>query len=403
MIDAVDPATGHVVAEIPETPPAQLGELVEDARRALAVEAEWRVPAVRAATFGRLGRALLADEEALAELECRDAGTPLSRARMEVTAAARQFAEADRLGGRTRALGPDVHEYTLHEPWGVCGAILSWRRPLYAAARVAAAALAAGNALILKPSELASLSALRLADLAAEAGVPRGLLQVATGAGETGAALAAAADHVTFAGSAATAAGVGEACARRLVPLELALDGPPAAIWFADADLDRAVRAVVDTLLRGAGVRLLVERPLHDAATARVARALAAVTVGPGMDDKQLGPLISERTLARALAALAGAAVVAGGEHAGGLFLRPALVAGAPPEPVCAPVVWATPFDDDSEVAVPAGVAAVWTRDVARAHRVAAAVPARRVLINGGDDDGEPPVYSRVKSVRVAL
>jgi aldehyde dehydrogenase (NAD+)/betaine-aldehyde dehydrogenase len=137
----------------------------------------------------------------------------------------------------------------------VCGQIIPWNYPLQVAARCAAPALAAGNAVILKPSELASITPLRLAEFAERAGVPRGMIQIATGHGDTGAALVEhpGVDHVTFVGSAATGAKVAAACARRLAPLDLELGGKSPNVVFADADLDKAVPAIVHSLLQNAG------------------------------------------------------------------------------------------------------------------------------------------------------
>jgi aldehyde dehydrogenase (NAD+)/betaine-aldehyde dehydrogenase len=232
------------------------------------------------------------------------------------------------------------------------------------------------------------------------------MIQVATGDGTTGAALAhhAGVDHVTFVGSAATGARVAEVCARRLVPIELELGGKSPNVVFADADLERASGAIVNALIQNAGQscsagsRLLVERDVFDDVTSRVAKALADVTIGPGMEDMQLGPLIAERQLERATrmleAARAAGAQVIGGEHRGGLFLTPALVTDVTPEmeifgeEVFGPVLTASAFDDDRDAialanATPYGlVAGVWTRDLTRAHRVASGIRAGQIFVN---------------------
>ena len=306
---AVDPSTGHEFAELPETTPEQVAELVEDAHRALAAEHEWRTPHVRAQALTRLARAVEGEHDKLAELETRDTGKPLKQAKADVVATVRYLdyyaGSIERLEGRQIPLGPDVLDYTVREPWGVCGQIIPWNYPLQITARCAAPALAAGNAVIIKPSELASITPLRFAHLAEEAGVPRGMLLVATGDGATGAALAehADVDHVTFVGSAATGARVAEACAKRLAPIELELGGKSPNVVFADADLDKAVPAIVNALIQNAGQscsagsRLLVEHAIYDETIARVVKALEAVTIGPGAEDPDLGPLISERQL----------------------------------------------------------------------------------------------------------
>src|SRR3954454_1131354 len=314
---AVDPGSQKPFAEIPGT--SDVGELVEDAHRALEVEHDWRVPDVRARTLARLAREVEARAEALGELECRDTGKPLSQARADVAAAVRYidfYAGAiGRLEGRQIPLGPGVLDYTVREPWGVCGQVISWNYPLQLAARCAVPALAAGNAVVLKPSELASVTPLRLAELAEAAGGPRGMILVATGAGDVGAALVAhpGVDHVTFVGSAATGTAVAEACGRRLAPLQLELGGKSPNVVFADADLDAAVPAVVKALIQNAGQscsagsRLLVERAVYPERIDRVGAALGRLEIGPGIEDPDLGPLISERQLTRALGMLEGA------------------------------------------------------------------------------------------------
>ncbi len=408
---ALDPSTGHEFAELPETTPEQVAELVEDAHRALAVEREWRTPQVRARALTKLARAVEGEHDRLAELETRDTGKPLKQAKADVVATVRYLdyyaGSIERLEGRQIPLGPDVLDYTVREPWGVCAQIIPWNYPLQITARCAAPALAAGNAVIIKPSELASITPLRFAHLAEEAGVPRGMILVATGHGATGAALAEheRVDHVTFVGSAATGARVAEACAKRLAPLELELGGKSPNVVFADADLDKAVPAIVNALIQNAGQscsagsRLLVEHSIYDETIARVVTALEAVKIGPGAEDPDLGPLISERQLVRATTMLAaarehGATIATGGEHTHGLFLQPTLVTDVKPdmeifqEEVFGPVLAAMSFEDDREAvalanATPYGlVAGVWTSDLSRAHRVAAGIRAGQVFVN---------------------
>jgi aldehyde dehydrogenase (NAD+) len=407
---AVDPSTGHEFAQLPETSAELLAAMVEDAHRALAVEHEWRTPLVRANALTRLARRIEAEERTLSELETRDTGKPLKQAKADVAATARYLdyyaGSIERLEGRQIPLGPDVLDYTVREPWGVCAQIIPFNYPLQVTARCAAPALAAGNAVIVKPSELASVTPLRFAEFAEEAGVPRGMIQVATGDGETGAALVdhPGVDHVTFVGSAATGAKVAEACARRLIPIELELGGKSPNVVFADADLEPAIPAIVAALIQNAGqscsagTRLLVQRDAFEEVTSRVAAALDRITIAPGIEDKDLGPLISDRQLQRALRLLDAArehgAEVRGGEHRGGLYLAPALVMNVTPEmeivreEVFGPVLTASAFTDDRDAiaqanATPYGlVAGVWTRDLSRAHRVAAGIRAGQIFVN---------------------
>jgi aldehyde dehydrogenase (NAD+)/betaine-aldehyde dehydrogenase len=405
---AIDPSTGHEFAEVPETSPEQVADMVEDARRALEVERDWRTPLVRSRTLARLAQLVDDEADALADLETRDTGKPLSQARADAAATVRYLeyyaGSIERLEGRTIPLGPDALDYTLREPWGVCGQIIPWNYPLQVAARCAAPALAAGNAVVLKPSELASITPLRLAEFAERAGVPRGMFQIATGHGDTGAALVEHVDHVTFVGSAETGAKVAAACAKRLVPLDLELGGKSPNVVFTDADLDKAVPAIVHSLLQNAGQscsagsRLLVERSIYQDTIARVLTAFDAVTIGPGIEDPDLGPLISEKQLHRAIrmleAAQSDGATIQGGEHTD-LFMQPTLVTDVDPameifqEEVFGPVLAAMPFAGEREAialanATPYGlVAGVWTHDLGRAHRVAAGIRAGQVFVNG--------------------
>jgi aldehyde dehydrogenase (NAD+) len=415
---AVDPSTGQPFAEIPATTAAQVAEMVADGHRALDAEHEWRLPRVRARALSALAVGIEADGGTLAELECRDAGAPAWRARADAAATVARLEQcaAAALGpaGDVPARGPGVLDYTLREPWGVCALVLGSWRPLRAAAAHALPALAAGNAVIVKPSAHASIALLALAEAAEAAGVPRGMLQVATGDAATGAALVAGAgvDHVTFAGgSAATGALVAAACADRGTPVRLVPAGAHALVAFADAHPERVVAAAAGAV--AAGALLLVERALHDALVARLTAAFAALLVGPGAEGPDLGPLISapllERAQARLAAARAAGASVAGGELAGGLLMHPALVSGAAAEwERGAPVVSVQAFDEEWEavaLAAQATSAEVWTPDLSRAHRVAAALRAERVGVNGPAPDtaDAPDAYARVKRVSVTV
>ena len=408
---AIDPSTGHEFAELPETTAAQVSDMAGVARQMIALNPGWREPQVRARALSALARLIAGETEKLSELETRDTGKPLKQSKADVAATVRYLdyyaGSIERLEGRQIPLGPDVLDYTLREPWGVCAQIIPWNYPLQVTARCAAPALAAGNAVIVKPSKLASVTPLRFAELAEEAGVPRGLIQVATGDGAIGAALvdAPAVDHVTFVGSTATGAKVAEGCARRLIPVELELGGKSPNVVFADADLDKAVPAIVRALIQNAGqscsagTRLLVEGTAYDEVIERVRAALEAVTVGPGVADYDLGPLISERQLERATGMLAkardqGATVLTGGAVERGLFLQPTLVTDVRAEmdvfqeEVFGPVLTALPFRDDRDAVALANfsqyglVAGVWTRDLSRAHRVAAAIRAGQIYVN---------------------
>jgi aldehyde dehydrogenase (NAD+)/betaine-aldehyde dehydrogenase len=400
---AIDPSTGHEFAEIPATTAEQVGEMVQDAHRALAVEHEWRDPRVRGRALAALARAAAERAGALADLLCRDTGTPLARARAEVREAVAQL-EAHGVRPGEAALAPGALTYTLAEPWGVCAQVISYRAPFGTAARLAGAALAAGNAVIVKPSERASVAPLQLAELAEAAGVPRGMLQVATGDGGVAAALAAdpGVDHVTFAGSPRVASELAAICARRLAPFELELAVSPVHIVFADADLEQAVAAIARTL----GARVFVEGSAHDDLVARLEPALAALKLGPAPENPDVGPAITGE-FAHPTVVREGGGAAAGGEAAAGA----GVAGGSAP---AWPHISVAPLDREAEglaalgrgPASVAAAAAVWTADVGRAQSVAARLPAARVAINAPPPEpqpGAPNPYVRTKQVRLSI
>lgn len=413
---AIDPSTREPFAAVDEMDAAQIDAVVRAARDAFRSSHEWRFPVNRAAALARLARLIERDGEELAALECQDTGKPIAQARGDVAVTVRYLefysGACDKLEGRSIPLGPDVIDYTVRQPWGVCGQIIPWNYPLQMITRLAAPALAGGNAVVVKPSELASQTPLRWAALAEEAGIPPGMVGIVTGHGAAGAALVDHPDvaHVTFVGSAATGSIVAHACADRLVPVELELGGKSPNVVFADADLDRVVPAVVKALIQNAGQscsagsRLLAERSVHDELVTRVGDAFAGLRIGPGPEDPDLGPVVSQQQLDRALTMLEtargdGATVVAGGGRPEGFedgwYVEPTLVTGVGPrmelfrEEVFGPVLAVTPFDDEAQAIELANdspyglVAGVWTRDVSRAHRVAAAIEVGQVFVNG--------------------
>lgn len=418
LFETFDPATGQPIAEVSSAGEQDVDDAVRAARAAFDAGGDWEVPANRVRVLNGVALSIRERAEELAALESSDTGKPISQARADVAACARYFefyaGAADKLDGRAIPLGPGFVDYTIREPWGVCAVIIPWNYPLQIAGRCLAAALAAGNAVVLKPAREAPLSCVELGRVCAEAGVPPGMLSVLPGAGEeVGMPLVThpAVDHVSFTGSAAVGALIGEACARLIRPVVMELGGKSPNVVFADADLERTLPFLLRSIVQNAGqtcsagARLIVERPVHRRVVDMVAERMGQLRIGPGSEDPDLGPLISEAqrsgVLARSDAAQqAGARLVIGGRAptderlAGGYFLEATLFDDVDPtleiarEEVFGPVLVATSFEDEEEALALANatdyglVAAVWTSDLGRAHRVARRIRAGQVFVN---------------------
>jgi aldehyde dehydrogenase (NAD+) len=413
----LDPSDGQTYARITRGSAQDIDQAVIAAKRAARGAWGRTSAAERGRLMLRWAEQVRLHQEELAGIESRDTGKPLQQALADAAALARYFefygGAADKLHGQTLPYEQGYTVLTLREPHGVTGHIIPWNYPMQIFGRSVGAALAAGNACVVKPAEDACLSILRAAELAARAGFPPGALNVVTGLGaEAGQALAdhPGIDHLSFTGSTLTGQRVAHAAAERHCPVTLELGGKSPQLVFADADLPTALPALVNAIIQNAGQtcsaasRVLVERSVYEPVLEQLAARFSLLRAGPAPQNLDLGPLVSRRQQQRVWDFLSeaqreGLNIAAQGEviesaPSSGFYQAPVLLRDVPDtsrlwqQEIFGPVLVVSAFDTEEQaIALANGtdyglVAGLWTRDGARQFRLARALEAGQVFIN---------------------
>jgi phenylacetaldehyde dehydrogenase len=423
--ETFNPATEESLGRVAHGATEDVELAVAAARRCFDDErSDWRLmtPSERGKVIHRIGDLIERNADELAMLETIDNGKPLTIAKAaDVALAADLFhymsGWATKIEGHTIPIsavtspGSEFLAYTLREPVGVVGQIIPWNFPLLMAAWKLGPALAAGVTVVLKPAEQTPLSALRLGELMLEAGLPAGVVNIVTGFGDAGAALAAhdGVDKVAFTGSTEVGRLIVRAAAGNLKKVTLELGGKSPQVLYKDADMDVAIPGAANGIFFNqgqccnAGSRLYIEREVFDDVVQGVSEEAKKIKLGPGLDaETQMGPLISaeqhEKVLGYVASGLdAGALAPAGGGRAGdrGYFVQPTVLTHTTPEmkvvreEIFGPVVCAIPFDSEADDVIRSGndtsfglASGIWTRDINKAHRTAHRLRAGTVWIN---------------------
>ena len=414
-IDLINPSDGSTLCTIAAGNADDIDTAVTSARDAF-TGAWGRSSALeRGRVLARIGQLVLENKEELAQLEALDVGKPHKQAMADVVALARYMefyaGAADKLHGETIPYLDGYTVYTLREPHGVTGHIIPWNYPMQIIGRSVGAALAVGNACVLKPAEEACLTALAFAELARRAGLPDGALNVVPGRGaEAGAALSAhgGVDHLSFTGSVGVGKLIQSSAAAHITPVTLELGGKSPQLVFEDADLEAALPFLVNAGIQNAGQtcsassRILVHESRFEEVTSAMAARFEALVAGPALDDLDLGPLVSQRQkdIVEGFIAqgadleLAATGQIAQDAPSGGAYVAPHLFTCHDPQhslaqdEIFGPVQVIIPFDDEAQAVEIANnttyglVAGIWTTDGGRQMRLAKALRSGQVFIN---------------------
>ena len=416
-----NPATDEVIAKVSEAGKADVDKAVQAARRAFE-DGPWRKmsPAERARCLYKLADLIEQRAEEFAQLETLDNGKPIRESRSgdvpEAISIFRYYAGwTTKLEGETINANSNYFTYTLREPIGVVGQIIPWNYPMCMVAWKIAPALACGNTVVLKPSELTPLSALYIGELIIEAGFPPGVVNIVTGFGANAAGEFLAkhmdVDKVAFTGEDKTGQEIVKASAGNLKRVSLELGGKAPNIVFSDADMDAAITGALDAIFycQGqvctAGSRLFLEKSIHDEFLSKLTERTGKILQGPGLDENtQIGPQVSREQQERILnyigiAQKEGAQLACGGDApkgdlAKGYYVKPTIFSGVnnnmriAQEEVFGPVLAVIPFSTVEDVAEQANKiayglsGAVWTRDIKKAHRLASQIKAGTIWVN---------------------
>ena len=433
-LQMIDPSDGQPFDDIQRGNADDVDQAVRAARHCYASVWSKLSATERGRLLMRLSHKVAEHADELALLEQRDCGKPTKQARADATALARYFefyaGACDKLHGETLPYQDGYSVFTWREPYGVVGNIIPWNYPMQIFGRSVGGALAAGNVCVVKPSEDACLSVLRVAQLAAEVGFPAGALNIVTGYGhEVGDALARhpGIDHISFTGSPNVGTIIQQVAAERHCPVTLELGGKSPQIVFADADLDAAIPTLVNAIVQNAGQtcsagsRLLVDDLIYENLLERLGHAFENLRVGPAAMDLDVGPLIRQSQQQRVWDFLSDAQVV-GIPMVGqgrvvdeapesGFYQAPTLLRDVPiahrlnQEEVFGPVLCAMKFKDEDHAVELANatryglVAGIWTRDGSRQLRMAKRVQSGQVFVNNyGAGGGVELPFGGVKS-----